>query len=156
MNFLLLTASLFVFTALQARLPTLWWLGGLRLEFLPALVAYGALTFQHRRWALALAIAAGFFQDALSAGPFGATALAYVVVTLGLTAMARNFDRETVGMQLLAGALASVSASMAALCLVGIHAGAIGKLLLLATLSGPVTLLAFLALDSLRYRTRSA
>ena len=156
MNFLLLTASLFVFAALQARLPTLWWLGGLRLELLPALVAFGALTFRHRRWALSLAIAAGLFHDALSAGPFGATAVAYAGATLALTPLAHNFDRDTFWMQLLAGGLASVSGSAAALCVVGVHAGALGKLLLLAMISAAVTPPVFLGLDSLRHRTRPA
>ena len=156
MNFLLLTTMLFLSAALQARLPTLWWLGGLRLEFLPSLVAYGALTFHHRRWALTLAIVAGLFQDALSAGLFGGSALAYAGATLVLTALARNFDRDTFWMQLLAGALASIGASLAAVCVVGIHAGALGKLLLLAMISAAVTPPIFLLLDSLRHRTRPA
>ena len=154
MNFLLVTTALFLFTALQARLPTLGWLGGLRLEFLPALVAYGALTFRHRRWALTLAIAAGFFQDALSAGPFGSTVAAYVVATFLLIALARNFDREAIWMPMLGGALASVAASAAAGATIGFTAGSVAKLLLLALLSGAVAPLVFLTLDSLRYRTR--
>ena len=46
MNFLLITGAALLLSALQARLPTAWWLGGIRFEFLPALVAYGALTFR--------------------------------------------------------------------------------------------------------------
>jgi len=54
--------------ALQARVPILWLFGGLRIEFLPALVAYTALTMP-RGTAIAVALVAGFTQDALSAAP---------------------------------------------------------------------------------------
>lgn len=149
MNLLILSTTLFLFAALQARLPTLWWLGGIRLELLPALVAYGALTFRHRRWALTLAIVAGFCQDALSAGPFGGAVAAYVIATLVLTALTRSFDRETLWMQMLGGALASAAVSIAA-------TGSPVKLLLLAGISGIIAPLVFFALDYLRYRTRTA
>jgi rod shape-determining protein MreD len=146
MNFLLLSASTLLLAALQARLPTAWWLGGVRFEFLPALVAYGALTFRHRRWALALAVAAGLLQDALSAGPFGNTGAAYALVTFALVALARTFDRERLWMQMLSGAIASVAASLAAVAVVGFH-GAAPKILLLAALSAVVTPFVFFVVE---------
>lgn len=155
MNFLLIATFVFLLTALQARLPTCWWLGGVRLELLPALVAYGAITFRHRRWALTLAATAGFLQDALSAGPFGNAAAAYVLVTFLLMGLARTFDRERLWMQMLSGALASLTASLTA-CTVAGFGGAVPKILLLAGLSAVVAPLVFFALDFLRWRVRTA
>jgi len=155
MNFLLITASTLLLSALQARLPTAWWLGGIRFEFLPALVAYGALTFRHRRWAIALAVLAGLLQDALSAAPFGNTGAAYALVTFALFSLAHTFDRERLWMQMLAGAIASVAASLTAVAVVGFH-GTAPKILLLAMLSAVVTPLVFFALDFAKWRTRPA
>jgi len=154
MTFFLITASLFVLAGIQARLPTQWWAGGLRFEFLPALVVFGALTFRHRAWALVLALAAGFAQDSLSAGPFGATAVAYSAVALILTGMARSFDREALWMQMLGGALASALGSGAALWKIGVTGNALTKALLLAVVSAVVTPLLFGVLDALRRRPR--
>ena len=67
MNALLVIVLMLVLAGVQAKLPAL---AGLRLEFLPAIVAYSALTFKRGR-AVLLAFAAGCLQDALSAGPFG-------------------------------------------------------------------------------------
>ncbi len=150
MNFLIITTSALLLAALQARLPTAWWLGGIHFEFLPALVAYGALTFRHRRWALTLAVVAGLLQDALSAGPFGHTVAAYALAAFILVALARAFDREGLWMQMLSGAIASVAASLP---FVGAH-GAIPKLLLLAVLSAVVTPFVFFVLDFAKWRTR--
>lgn len=152
MNFLLIATSTLLLAALQARLPTAWWLGGIHFEFLPALVAYGALTFRHRRWVVTLAVVAGLFQDALSAGPFGNTGTAYALAAFALVALARAFDREWLWMQMLSGAIVSVAASLPA---AGVH-GAVLKILLLAALSAIVTPFVFFALDFAKWRTRPA
>jgi rod shape-determining protein MreD len=150
MTFLTITTSLLLLTALQARLPTAWWLGGIRFEFLPALVAYGALTFRHRRSAITLAVVAGLLQDALSAGPFGYTVATYALAAFALVALARAFDREGLWMQMLSGAIASAAAPLP---FVGVH-GAVPKILLLAALSAVVTPFVFFVLDFTRWRTR--
>ncbi len=154
MNFLLMAIFTLSLTALQARLPTAWWLGGVRFEFLPALVAFGALTFRHRRWAVTLAVTAGFLQDALSAAPFGNTMAAYALAAFLLTGMARAFDREALWMQMLGGALVSLVASLAACAVVGFGGGAAWKISLLAVLSAAVTPVVFFVLDFLRWRLR--
>jgi len=154
MNLWLFTTAALLCAALQARLPTAWWLGGVRFEFLPALVAYGSLSFRHWGGALALAVLAGLLQDALSAGPFGRTSLAYALAAFGLVALARAFDRRQLWMQLLAGATASVAASLMAMASLGFR-GAMPKLLFVAGISALVTPPLFFALDLLGRRMRS-
>lgn len=154
MNFLITITSLALLTAMQTRFSSCWWLGGVRVEFLPALVAYGALTFRHRRWAAALAVAAGFFQDALSAGPFGNAVAGYAVAVWVLSSLARLFDREMLWMQMLSGAIASVAVSLAACAVVGFSRGTTPKILLLAAMSAVVAPLVFLALDGARWWAR--
>ncbi len=156
MNFLINITALGLLTGLQARTPTFWWLGGVRLELLPALVAYGALTFRHRRWAVALAVGAGFLQDALSAAPFGNAAAGYAIAALALATVARWFDREALWMQMAAGAVASVAVSLAACAVVGFTGGAAMKILLLGAMSAVVAPLLFLALDGIRWAVRPA
>ncbi|MCX7887773.1 MAG: hypothetical protein N3B01_11055 [Verrucomicrobiae bacterium] len=152
--FLIFTATL-LFAALQARLPTAWGLGGLRFEFLPALVAYGALSFRRPACALTLAAAAGLCQDALSAAPIGNSVAAYLVATMAIAALGRAFDRHKLWMQMLAGAVASATASCAALAVIGFSSAA-PKLLAAATLSAAVTPLLFLGLDFCARRTSTA
>jgi rod shape-determining protein MreD len=143
MNALLIAIILLLLTSLQVRLPAIF---GFRLELLPALVAYAALTF--RRWnALLLAVAAGFTQDALSAAPFGSSALAYGIAALLLTGLRDVLDRDLPWVQMGSGALAAAATSLAALCIVGFCAGAFLKLLVLASVSAIVTVVVFLAAD---------
>jgi len=153
MNFLIVTTSLLILAALQARLPTVHWLGGVRIEFLPALVVYGGLTFR-RGASLALALGAGFMQDALSAGPFGLTALAYGIAAIILASVRTVLDRDLPWVQMGAGALTSAGVSFAACCVVGLSFVAFIKLLLLAIISAVVAPLLFLGLDAVRYVTR--
>ncbi|MBM3860168.1 MAG: rod shape-determining protein MreD [Verrucomicrobia bacterium] len=155
MNFLIIATTALLLTALQARLPTAWWIGGFRFEFLPALVAYGALTFRRRRWAVVLAVAAGFLQDALSAGPFGNTGAAYALAALLLVTLGRAFDRDSLWMQMLAGAIASAGASLAAIAVIGGQNAAL-KLLLLAAVSAVIAPFLFFVLDFARWRSRPA
>ncbi len=155
MNFLLITGAALLLSALQARLPTAWWLGGIRFEFLPALVAYGALTFRHRRWVIALAVLAGLLQDALSAAPFGNTGAAYALATFAFIPLRHTFDRERLWMQMLAGAAASVAASLFACATAGFN-GAVPKIFLLAALSAVVAPFVFFALDYTKWRSRHA
>ena len=141
MTFTLLMVLAVVSAALQAKLPAI---GGLRLELLPAIVAVAALSLR-RGPALLLALIAGFSQDALSAAPFGLTALAYGIVASLLTGLRDSFDRDLPWVQMAAGGLMSAVASLAALCVVGFSPGTILKLLLLTGLSGLIAPIASLA-----------
>ena len=148
MNFLLITLTLFVLTTFQVRLPAMF---GLRLEFLPALVAYGALTFR-RGNALLLALVAGFTQDALSAAPFGITALAYGIVALILAGLRDVLDRDLPPLQFVAGALVAGAASMAAFCVIGFSF----KIIPVACLAGIVTPVFFFAADYTRFVVKTS
>jgi rod shape-determining protein MreD len=154
MNFLITIAGLLLLSACQSRLPTQWWLGGLRLELLPALVAYGALTFR-RSSALILALATGFTQDALSASPFGLAALAYGIAAIILSSLHETFDRDLPWVQMGAGAVTSAAVSIAACAVVGFSIGAIVKTFVLAAISAVVTPLLFFVLDYTRYKART-
>ena len=148
MNLFLVTITLWLLVTLQVRLPTLF---GLRIEFLPALVAYGALTFR-RGNALLLALVAGFTQDALSAAPFGITALGYGVSALLVTALRDVLDRDIVPLQFAAGALVSAAAAIAAFFVVGFSF----KVVPVACLAGVITPLFFFAADYTRYVVKSS
>lgn len=148
MNFLLITATLLLLAALQVRLPALF---GIRLEFLPALVAYAALTFR-RGNAVLVAVIAGFAQDALSAAPFGITALAYGIAAILLTAMGEALDRDIPPLQFAAGALVSAAAGIAAFFVVGFSF----KILLVVAITGLITPLFFFAADYTRFVARTA
>ena len=152
MNLFILATSLLILATLEARLPTFL---HLRIELLPALVAYGGLTLQPGA-ALVLALAAGFTQDALSASPFGLTALVYGIAATMLSSVREAFDRELPWVQMGAGALTSAGVSFAACCVVGFGFGALIKFLLLAVLSAVITPLLFFVLDYARYRTRTS
>jgi rod shape-determining protein MreD len=146
MSFLIFTISTLLLATIQADLPTLGWLGGLRVEFLPALVAYGALTLP-RGGALLLALCVGFAQDSLSAAPFGISALSYGITATILSSVRETFDRDLPWVQMSAGALTSAAASFAALCVIGFSIGGLVKLSLLAGLSAVVTVVLSLATD---------
>jgi rod shape-determining protein MreD len=148
MNFLLLTITLLLLATLQVRLPAIL---GLRLELLPALVAYGALTFR-RGNGLLLALMAGFTQDALSAAPFGITALAYGIAALLLTALGEALNRELPPFQLVAGALVTLAAGIAASFFVGFTF----KMILVAAITGLITPIFFFAADYFRYLVKTA
>jgi rod shape-determining protein MreD len=149
MSSLIAIAGILITAALQARMPTFWVFGGMRIEFLPALVAYAALTM-HRGRAIAIAIVAGLMQDALSAGPFGISALAYGISAILLTSVREVFDRDLPWMQMSAGALTSMAVAMVAFFAVGISFASICKMLLVASISGVVTVLLFFVLDYAR------
>lgn len=153
MNAFLATVAMFVAIALQAGLPTWGWLGGMRLEFLPAVVAYGALTLT-RSGGLTLALAAGFMQDSLSAGPFGVTAIAYAIVAILLDSLRASLDRDLPPLQIAAGAVTATTSAVASCCVVGISLGAIVKICLLGILSGIITPFLFFTLDAVRFAAR--
>jgi rod shape-determining protein MreD len=149
MNTLIAIAGILIAVALQAHMPTLWWLGGVRVELLPALVVYAALTM-HRRRALVLALVAGLIQDALSAAPFGISALAYGISAIVTTSLREALDRDLPWMQWSAGALTSITASIIAFFAVGISFGNVFKMLAAASIAGTVTLILFFVLDYAR------
>jgi rod shape-determining protein MreD len=149
MTTLIAIAGILLAGALQARMPTQWWLGGIRLEFLPALVVYMGLTL-HRQRAIALALAAGMVQDALSAAPFGVSALAYGISAVLLTSLREVLDRDLPWVQYSAGALTSMAAAIMAFFVVGISFGAIFKMLIVASIGGVLTGILFLVFDYTR------
>lgn len=135
--------------AVQSRLPTCWWLGGLRLELLPALVACAALTWP-RTGALGLALLAGLAQDALSGAPFGLTALAYGVAAGVLSALRATLDRDLPWVQMGAGALTALAAAVAGGVAHGHFLGSVPRALALAAVAAVLTPLLMEALDALR------
>jgi cell shape-determining protein MreD len=149
MNTLMAIAGILIAAALQARMPALWWLGGVRLEFLPALVAYASLTM-HRRRAVALALMAGMMQDALSATPYAVSMLAYGGSALLMTSLRDALDRDLPWVQLSAGALTSAVAAIIAFFVVGVSFGAVFKMVVVASISGIITVLLFFVLDYAR------
>ena len=149
MNAFIAMTGILIAAALQAQLPTVWGLDGARLEFLPALVAYATLSIPRPR-AILFALVAGMAQDALSAAPFGISALAYGLVALLITGMRDALDRDLPWVQMGAGALASTALALTASFIVGVSIGAIFKMIVVASLSGVTTVLAFFALDYAR------
>ncbi len=149
MNTLMAIAGILIAAALQARLPMLWWLGGMRVELLPALVVYAALTM-HRRRALALALIAGLTHDALSAAPFGISALAYGISAIVATSLRDALDRDLPWMQWSAGALASIIASIITFFATGLSFGNLFKMFVVASVAGMATVALFFVLDYAR------
>jgi rod shape-determining protein MreD len=153
MNTLVAIAGILIAVAFQARMPAFAWLGGVRLEFLPAFVAYVALTM-HRRRALVLALVAGLTQDALSAAPFGISALAYGISAIVMTSLREALDRDLPWVQWSAGAATSITASVIAFFAVGLSFGNLFKMLVVAFISGAVTAVGFFAIDYARMAWR--
>ena len=149
MTYLITISGIFLAAALQARLPTLWWLGGVRLELLPALVVYYSLGLR-RGQAIVLAFVAGMTQDALSAAPFGLSTLAYGVSALIMSSMKDILDRDLPWVQLSAGALTSVAVAVIQFCVVGISFMLLIKLCLIAVMTGMITVVVFFVLDYVR------
>ena len=149
MNLLIAIIGILIAVALQARMPTLWWLGGVRLELLPALVAYASLTMARRR-AVVLALIAGMVQDALSAAPFGVSAVAYGASALLMTSLRDALDRDLPWVQLGAGALTSAAAAVVAFFVVGVSFGAVFKMVVVASISGIIAVMLFFVLDYAR------
>ena len=143
MNFLLVIVLMLVLAGVQARLPAI---AGLRIEFLPAIVAYSALTFKQGR-AIFCAFAAGCLQDALSAGPFGVTACAYAIAALVITNLGTVLDRNLPFVPLLAGSIAAVACAIGAFCIIGVTGAALLKLTGIALIAGLITIPVFLVAD---------
>ncbi len=144
MNALLVIVLMLVLAGVQAKLPAL---AGLRLEFLPAIVAYSALTFQRGR-AVLLAFAAGCLQDALSAGPFGVTGFAYAIAALVIAGLGTALDRNLPFIPLLAGSVASMAGAIGAFCIIGVTGVAVLKLIGVALIAGVITIPVFLVVDA--------
>jgi rod shape-determining protein MreD len=149
MDTLIAIVGILAVGALQSRLPAIQWLGDVRLEFLPAIVAYVALTVQQRS-ALALALVAGLMQDAFSAAPFGIAALAYGVCAILMTSLREALDRDLPWVQFSAGVLTSMAGAILAFFVVGISVGTVFKMMMVASLSGALTIVTFFALDYAR------
>ena len=150
MNTILFIAGILLAAALQARLPTLWWLGGVRLELLPALVVYCIADVAAWRARLCSRSWRVMMQDALSAAPFGVSALAYGLSAFLITGMGDVLDRDLPWVQLGAGALTSAAVAVIAFFAVGISFGALFKMVVVAATSGITTVVLFFALDYAR------
>ena len=140
---LLVTAG----AALQAALPVFAWLGGIRPEVLPALVAYFALSLKRPAAVVALAALAGLMHDSLSAAPFGVTVATFGAAAQVLWWLRDWLERGLPWVQLVAGAFVSLVTGIVALTLVGVTAVAVVKLVWLALLNAVVAVVVFFALD---------
>jgi rod shape-determining protein MreD len=149
MSTLIAIAGILITAALQVRMPTFWVFGGMRIEFLPALVTYAALTM-HRGRAIAIAIFAGLMQDALSARPFGLSALAYGISAILMTTLREVLDRDLPWMQMSAGVATSAAVAVVAFFAVGISLASVFKMALVSSISGMVTVILFFVLDYAR------
>jgi hypothetical protein len=137
--FTILVVAALLAGALQAALPTWWWAGGLRLELLPAVVAYAALTSETARWAVGFALLAGFGHDALSAAPFGLTALGYGIAAGVLSNWREELERDLPWVQFGAGGFVSVCGVLVLLPRITVTWGTPVKVVLVACLSASVT-----------------
>lgn len=155
MNAAALTMLILLAAGVQARLPAVPVLGGLRLEFLPALVAVAALTYRPGA-AMGLALLAGLTQDALSAGPFGVTGLAYATVAFGITAMRDVMDPDLPWMQMAAGGALAGGVAVLGAGVAGFSATALLKILALGWWSALLTVVVFYAGDFCRQWMRDA
>jgi rod shape-determining protein MreD len=155
MTALMITISILAFASLQATLPGLTWLGGLRVEILPALVAYSALTFR-RVPAVAIALVAGMAQDSLSGAPFGVTALPFAIVAALVAGWHEWINRDLPWMQMIVGAITAAAGSFAACCVVGFSVGAVAKMILLALMSAVITPVLCLGMELVRGKLREA
>ncbi len=151
MRRLLLPVIVLMLAAAQAALPMLWWLGGWRLEFLPALVAYGALTASRPSRAVLLAVLAGLALDSLSAGPFGLSVLGFGLPAAVLAGLGESLDRDLPWVQAGAGAWVAAFAAGVACAAAGPTFGALGKISVLAMLSAVMTPLLFFTMELLHY-----
>ncbi len=142
--------------SVQAMAPTAWWAGGLRLELMPSLVAFGTLTLPTARARIGFAMAAGLAQDAFSAAtPYGISALAYGLAAFGLTRWERWLDRDLPWIQSGAAAFASVAAGAVAILARGwISAGTVPKLVLVGFLNLLIAPFVFAGLNRLEQTFR--
>ncbi len=155
MTLLFQLSVVFPLAAAQAWMPAMRWLGGIRIEFLPALVPWFSFTVSRRR-AITLAIIAGFAQDALSAAPFGLTAVAFVIAAIVMTGLRDVLARELPPVQLVAGAFTSALAGFAACCVAGFSFGGLFKVFVIAVITGVLTSLLFFGIEFARLFRRIA
>jgi cell shape-determining protein MreD len=142
---------LFTVAALQVRLPAVL---GFRLELLPALVAYAALTFP-RAGALGFAVLAGFLHDALTAGPFGVTAMVYGPAAWFIHRLGGALDREIPPLQIVTGMFVALVGGIAGCLFAGFNLGHLYKLLMVTGASAVITPVTFFVLDFGRYQLRT-
>jgi hypothetical protein len=83
----------------------------------------------------------------LSAAPFGVSALAYGISAVLMTNLREILDRDLPWVQMGAGALTSMAVAIIAFFAVGISVGMVFKMVLVASISGIVTVILFFALD---------
>ncbi len=131
-------------------------MGGVRLELMPSLVAYGALSLATARYRFGYAMLAGLIQDSFSASaPYGFSALSYGIAALILIRGERFLDRDLPWVQ--AGAaflVAFVNGVIAILSSGWFSAGTIPKLALLGLLSAFLAPWLFAGIDYLAREMR--
>jgi len=147
---LLIIAGILLAAAGQAAQPTWSWLGGVRLELLPAIVAYAALSARRPAHVVGWGAVAGLAQDSLSAAPFGMTMATFGVAALGLWALRDWLDRGLPWVQLVAGAAVSLAAGGVAVWVVGVTPVALVKLVWIAALNAALTVVVFFLVDLAR------
>jgi hypothetical protein len=143
-------AGILLAAAWQATMPTLGWLGGVRLEILPAVVAYAALTVRRPALVALWATWAGLAHDSVSAAPFGMTMGTFGVAALGLWSLRGWLDRDLPTVQMLAGAVVSLLAGGVAMLAVGVTPVALLKLGWITGLNAVVTGMVFWIVDMAR------
>jgi cell shape-determining protein MreD len=104
---------------------------------------------------LALAVVAGLAHDALSATPFGLTALAYGTAAAAIFLLDEILDPDLPWVQMMAGAVVAAIAAVAARTVLGFSAGAVGKLVVLALISAVLTPFVYLLLGCCRHWLKS-
>ncbi len=148
----LLTILILLCAAGQAALPPLTWLGGVRIELLPGVVAFGALTATTPTRAVFIATLAGLAQDALSAGPFGLSVIGYAVPAVVVAGLRKSLDRDLPWVQSGAGAWIAGVAGLVAAVSTGFSFEAFVKICLLALMSAVIAPLVVFATELLGYR----
>jgi cell shape-determining protein MreD len=89
-------------------------------------------------------------QDAFSAAPFGITALAYGICAILMTSLREALDRDLPWVQFSAGMLTSMAGAILAFFVVSISVGTVFEMIVVASLSGAITVMSFFVFDYAR------
>jgi rod shape-determining protein MreD len=151
------TFILIIFTALAVWLetagPTLGFFLGAKLELLPLLIVYAALTVGPRS-VVALSIVGGLLQDSMSVGPLGLSILPLCGVGLVVHYLQPYLFRDELTQQCLLGAAATLASILTVLLGLAVAGSApafslwlYAKVVLLVTTGALLTPVVFVVLD---------